>query len=185
MKLKKIFKWGCLGTIALCILSALTLWIGTRNISNVKDNEIVQRAEARRSPNNDFTYCTNPSIAKSARRNYPVSGYEHPYTCINTATAIYDPHNTCSLCADFVANPKQWGFKLSSPEERKPGDIIIFYAGNRPAHSGIYIGESLLLGPLMNQSDGGYFDFDYQRHIPVKLQNLLWDGYAYYTYVGK
>lgn len=161
------------GIVAIC-------WVGTRNLSDTSGSEVVKVAEANRRPNNDFTFCTNPSIRRRDCRNYPVDGKSHPYTCINTATSFYDKHNTCSLCADFVRMPGKWGFHEVEPDERKPGDLVVFYYNGKASHAAVYIGESLF-GPLMDQSDGGYIPFDYQRHVPYKpLMWLLWERARYY-----
>jgi len=181
----KTIKNGCSGCLFVLIAIFAVLWIGTRNLSNTHGSPIVKRAEACRKPNNDFTYSTNPSIARSACRNYPVSGSFHPLTCINTATSFYNPRNTCSYCPDFVRMPERWHFKEVSSKERKPGDLVIFYRKGIASHAAVYIGESLF-GPLMNQSDGGYLPIDYQKHVPYKpLLMLFWQKARYYRYVGQ
>jgi len=184
MKANKIAKYGC-GGIILGLLGFITiLWIGTRNLSDTQGSLIVERAEACRKPNNDFTYSSNPSIARSACRNYPISGSFHPLTCINTATSFYDKHNTCSYCPDFVRMPERWHFREVSSKDKRPGDLIIFYRKGIASHAAIYIGESIF-GPLMNQSDGGFLPIDYQRHVPyLLLQNLFWERTRYYRYMG-
>jgi len=184
MSVFKVMKRGCLGTVVMVMGVCALWWIGTRNLSDTSGSVIVERAEACNRPNNDFTYCTNPSIPKAARRNYPVSGDYHPFTCINTATSIYDPHNTCSYCPDFVRNPQQWHFREVSASERQPGDLVIFENSVRPYHAAIYIGESLL-GPLINESDGLCYSFDYWHHIPFKLRTwILRDRVRYYRYTA-
>jgi|GEM_PF-1687442 len=173
---------GCLISGVLGIIAAI--WIGTRNLSDTNGSIIVERAEACRKPNNDFIYSTNPSIARSACKNYPISGSFHPLTCINTATSIYNPKKTCSYCPDFVRMPERWQFRKVAKKDRKPGDLIIFYRKGIASHAAIYIGESLF-GPLMNQSDGGYLPIDYQRHVPyAPLLKLFWEKANYYRYTG-
>lgn len=165
--------------IAIIAIIAIA-WIGTRNLSDTKGNEIVRRAEACRKPNNDFSYCTNPSIERAACRNYPVSGKFHPLTCINTATSFYNPKNTCSYCPDFVRMPERWGFHEVKAKDREPGDLIIFYRKGIASHAAVYIGESLF-GPLMNHSDGGYLPIDYWRHWPYSLTlRFFWQKCRYY-----
>jgi len=180
MSFKKFLKRSALLTVGMVAL----LWLGTRNLTDTEDSEIVRRAEQCNRPNNDFTYCTNPSIAKSACRNYPVSGSYHPFTCINTATSLYDPRNTCSYCPDFVRTPERWHFREVSAAERKPGDLIIYENSVRAVHAGIYIGESLL-GPLSDESDGGFLPFDYWHHVPYKLRTaLMGEHERYYRFEG-
>jgi len=185
MKTKKIAKYGCVFPLMLLLGFIAVFWIGTRNLSNTHGSQIVKRAEACRKPNNDFSFSTNPSIARSACRNYPVTGSFHPLTCINTATSFYNQYNTCSYCPDFVRMPERWNFKEVPAKERKPGDLIIFYRKGVASHAAVYIGESLF-GPLMNQSDGGFLPIDYQRHVPYFiLQKVFWQRTRYYRYVGK
>jgi len=181
----KTLKKGC-GCLGIAALAALVLfWVGTRNLSSTKDSPIVARAEACRTPNNDFSHCTNPSIGRAACRNYPVSGSFHPLTCINTATSFYNPKSTCSYCPDFVRVPGRWNFREVKASERKPGDLIIFYRKGIASHAGVYIGQSLF-GPLMDHSDGGYLRISYQRHVPyAPFLWLFWERARYYRYMGK
>lgn len=166
--------------VAVVALLAMVGWLGTRNLSDTSGSEVVRIAESNSKPNNDFTYCTNPSIERGACRNYPVNGNFHPLTCINTATSFYNKRNTCSYCPDFVRMPHRWGFHEVKASERKPGDLIIFYRKGIASHAAIYIGESLF-GPLMNQSDGGYLPIDYQKHVPyTPLMWLFWERARYY-----
>jgi len=180
----KKMKKGCSRFFLVVIGLIALLWVGTRNLSNTHGSLIVKRAEACRKPNNNFSYCTNPSIERAACRNYPVTGSFHPLTCINTATSFYNPKNTCSYCPDFVRMPSRWNFKKVAASERRPGDLIIFYRKGIASHAAVYIGESLL-GPLMNQSDGYYLPINYQRHVPYRLLQLLfWEKTRYYRYMG-
>jgi len=180
--MKKTIKRGCLIPLYVLLGIVVVVWLGTRNLSDTRGSVIVERAEACRKPNNDFTYSTNPSIERSACRNYPVRGSFHPLTCINTATSFYNPKNTCSYCPDFVRMPSRWNFREVPAEQRKPGDLIIFYRKGIPSHAAVYIGESLF-GPLMNQSDGGFLPIDYQRHVPyAPLLTLFWTRARYYRH---
>ncbi|MCH4148440.1 MAG: NlpC/P60 family protein [Prevotella sp.] len=179
--MKKIRK-GCLWTLGIILLIPILLWIGTRNLSNTHGSAVVQRAEACSEPNNDFSHCTNPSIARSACKNYPTSGKFHPLTCINTATSFYNKSDNCSYCPDFVRMPMKWGFHEVKASQRKPGDLIIFYHGSTASHAAIYIGESLL-GPLMDQSDGWFHSFDYQKHVPYGIfSKFFYTKARYYRY---
>jgi len=182
MNTEKKTKKGC-GRFVLGLIGfALIIWVGTRNLSDTRGSVIVERAEACSKPNNDFTYSTNPSIARSACRNYPVSGDFHPLTCINTATSFYNPKSTCSYCPDFVRTPGRWGFHEVSAKDRKPGDMVVFFKKGLATHAAVYIGESLF-GPLMDQSDGGFLPFDYQKHVPYwPLLKLFWTDARYYRH---
>jgi len=182
MRKGKLFKRGC-GCLVFALIGVVSLsWVGTRNLSDTHGSVIVERAEACSKPNNDFTYSTNPSINRSACRNYPVTSSFHPLTCINTATSFYNPKNTCSYCPDFVKMPGRWGFKEVPAKDRKPGDLIIFYRKGIASHAAVYIGESLF-GPLMNQSDGGFLPIDYQKHVPYwPLLKIFWEKARYYRH---
>lgn len=178
--MKKIFKHILRTVVTMAALLVTIGWLGTRNLSDTSGSAVVRIAEANSKPNNDFTYSTNPSIERSACRNYPVSGGYHPLTCINTATSFYNKRNTCSYCPDFVRTPELWSFYEVEAGDRKPGDLIIFYRKGIASHAAIYIGEGLF-GPLMNHSNGGYLPIAYQKHVPyAPLLWVFWERARYY-----
>jgi len=87
---------------------------------NVYNENYLQAAQEAVSSNRNFLYASNASLLGRIGMTLAL---RCPKTCINTVTAFYNKHHTCSNCEDFEKEPQKWGFKQT--ETPKVGNIVI------------------------------------------------------------
>ena len=164
----------------------------------------LNKARQATKPNTDFTYAQDMSWVQGQRATYLPRLGAIPHTCLNTVTGFYDENNTVASNANFVADPRKYGYKEINQTDAKPGDIIILSNGEgHPVHAVMFDNVSQGRGQhnrypievgdtLVNYSNGGREDRDYRLQGPLpRFDNPAFSGgdfsgpRRYFRYTGK
>ncbi|MCQ2257452.1 MAG: hypothetical protein MJZ41_05585 [Bacteroidaceae bacterium] len=177
--MKKFFK-TVLVLIALLVIVQIGFYF---HATTSPQWEYAKRALACKGANYDFRNCVD--LPMDSRKDFTNSSWK-PFSCINTASSLYNNGHRAGNCNKFMANPGRWGFHEVSADEAVPGDMMLFlrkWDGAR--HAGVYTMNSLL-GPLCaNTVVGGIF----VHFLPVKpflaVHAVGFCDVKYYRYTGK
>ena len=160
-------------TAAVCFVYSISAHIGRNPAKPVTSNieSVLQRAQEADEPNMNFMYASNASLLGRIYMTYSGKQFK---PCINTVSAFYNKHHTCSNCEDFVKNPERWNFrKTDSP---KVGDMIIQHNSKT--------GKAYHAVILVKIEDGKYYinhavKSNYFKNVELKTRSNL----SFYEYI--